>query len=177
MFIHVEIEVGEMASDWVERKAAEAKRHKAEQQSREDWRAKEHGTIQARGHEVVDKLEATVRSDVEKWNTAFSDDQDKLIDAVNKNSQGFVIVKERFPAGVANVSFNQPALRIDIRFRRSRPTDMSDMYETTAFVHLKLHTDGQTLFMMDNSSKHISLDEMSQKLIESIAETRSQHIF
>jgi hypothetical protein len=164
--------------DWIQARAAEFKNQQDEEQRRQNWRLHEAEVIRARGPEMVQELETVVRRDVDKWNATFRGVQDKEFHGVQQivpsEPRGFQLHKRYFPSGTATVKFNPRNIGMDVELTRSRPIDGGE-YETKSHFDLKLHSDDRTVFLQDRYGQHVTLDKMSQMLIESLAEISPHH--
>jgi hypothetical protein len=157
-----------MASSWIAKKAEEHKKQEEETRREREWRQYEATIIEAKWPEVKDRLEAVVRETIAEWNETFPQD-DKKIDGVFRNVvRGFRIDKTRFPGGTVTVVFDSISRIIQCDVIKPTMVGAGDYTRTLKFRMCVAKDD--SIYLTDHSSAHVSPNDISRILIESITE-------
>jgi len=157
-----------MAS-WIEEKAAQIKQAQEKQEKDRQWQLHEAEVVRARGREILERIEAIVREDVELWNIQFPNDLSRRIDGVGKSPLrigGFVVRRTHFPAVKVEVW-----LETDICYEvtKNRPID-GESYITKGRYHIKLSDRGDGLYLINKSYEHLSATNVAHQLLEPVLE-------
>jgi hypothetical protein len=156
-----------MAS-WIEEKAEQLKQREEAVQKERDWQIHATQVLRARGREILEELEKSVREDVAKWNQKFSADHTKQIEGVAKNfPSGFKVNKTYYPSFGLYVSFDAESCSVSYEFAKNSGMDFGS-YDGHGAFRIRLAEDGNVYLL--HSGKPVSFPEASQILLQPLLE-------
>jgi hypothetical protein len=157
-------------SDWIKEKADRIKRiqEQAEEERRSD--AHEVDVIHRKGYEVLERLEAAVRADVQEWNSNFPSDARQKIDSVSKSApNGFVVLKTGYPTATLHAVFDPASMSIQFTVTKLRAIHEGE-YNVKGLFNLNLSEDG-AIYLTNRSGELFSFEDASRHLLEAILDT------
>src|ERR1700722_6051686 len=157
-------------TDWIEEKAAQIKKRQEQAEDARQSGLHESDVISAQGHDVLEKLEAVLRKDVEQWNSNFPNDVRQRIDSVGKSiPSGFVIHKTGYPSATLHAAFD-PATK-SIQFEATKLRAVGEgAYSVKGLFHLKLSEEG-AIYLTNRSGELFSFEDASRHLLEAVLDT------
>jgi hypothetical protein len=162
-----------VTSDWIKTKAALEKQRDNEQTLRLELQQREATLVKALGGKFIEGLQNVINADIVEWNSSFPDRQ---INGAGKLPNGFSVSKAGFPKGEAEVKFNPDTLRIEVRLERPTMADLGKRYVADGYFHLKANPSLEQIYMIDHyRSAHVSAEDFSKIILESIADPHSHH--
>jgi len=163
-----------MPSDWIRQKADRERTESASAAREQERQQREAEMIKVLSPAFVKKLMDTLNEDLAQWNAEFKDRQ---INGASPIRNGFQFAKLAFPKGSAEVTFNAATLRIEVFMRRSTADGAGD-YDQEGFFYLEVNPDGKDIHMLDRMKRgHVTPENFTKIMLESIAEPTSNHLF
>src|SRR5579863_7487702 len=120
---------------WIDEKAARIKKRQEQAEEARQSGVHEAAVISKHGRDVLDQLEAVVRSDVEKWNAHFPNDVRRRIDSVRKlTPDGFVVHKTGYPTAHSKQSLTPPLCQYSSQSLRSERSARENTISKASFT-------------------------------------------
>jgi hypothetical protein len=156
--------------DWIEEKAALVKRRQEQAERARRSGAHEADVISGQGVDILERLEAVVRRDVEKWNAHFADDERRRIDSLEKlNPNGFVVRKTGYPSATLQAVYDPASRSIQFSVTKVRAVG-EGAYSVKGVFHLNLSESGE-IYLTNRSGEHFSFVDASRHLLEAVLDT------
>ncbi len=156
--------------DWIEEKAALVKRRQEQAERARRSGAHEADVISGQGLDILERLEAVVRRDVEKWNAHFADDERRRIDSVAKlNPNGFAVRKTGYPSATLQAVYDPASRSIQFSVTKVRAVG-EGAYSLKGVFHLNLSESGE-IYLTNRSGEHFSFVDASRHLLEAVLDT------
>lgn len=156
-------------NDWIDEKAARIKKRQEQAEEARQSSVHEAAVISEHGRDVLDQLEAVVRSDVEKWNAHFPNDVRRKIDSVRKLIPGgFVVHKTGYPTATLQAVFDPASLSIQFTVTKVRAIGEGE-YNIKGLFHLNVSEYGD-IYLTNRSGVHFPFEDASRHLLESVLE-------
>jgi hypothetical protein len=157
-------------TDWIEKRAAQIKKRQEEVEGERQSGIHEADVISTQGRDVLEKLEAVLRRDVEQWNSNFPDDARRRIDSVGKAiPSGFVVHKTGYPSATLHAAFDPATKSIQFEATKLRAAG-EGAYSVKGLFHLKLSEEG-AIYLTNRSGELFSFEDASRHLLEAVLDT------
>jgi hypothetical protein len=157
-------------TDWIEEKAAQIKKLQEQAEDARQSGVHEADVVSTQGVNVLEKLEAVLRKDVEQWNSKFPNDVRQRIDSVARSiPSGFVVHKTGYPSATLRVAFDAATKSIQFEATKLRAIG-EGAYSVKGLFHLKLSEEG-AIYLTNRSGEPFSFEEASRHLLEAVLDT------
>lgn len=157
-----------MAASWIAKKAEEYNQREREAQIERELKLHQLSVVDSHWRDVKDSLESVIRRDIEDWNAGFPQDDKRIDGLFHDVVDGFRIKKTRFPAATITITFESNGNIIRCETVRPIMTG-GGTYTTTKRFRLRV-APNDFIYLVDEREAHLSMEQISQKLIESITE-------